>query len=514
MFNISTAIFRYISTHLDENERFTSETLPDDPNPAVPRPLGSEDAFYYTTDFPPNQEAAKATIKLLRAFLKHSTIENRQKLYKHLSSIPISTICDPFADEFGLEDNDEDVLELARALFYHANHREPFKFSLLLCATYGMDRIQEEEPEFWKDIVLAAHCEEFTFFFLFACRVCELAPQEEIWQIMSCTSGWGKVYAINEAECHNHEQQLWLIQNGVDITVDYPPLSVKLIRTSKLLNFLKSDALSYNSYKGATAIMNNLLVLLNNFPGHVLEENFNISSIDVYAHLDALMKAADKYCEAADDVLDIIGLSIGLRTLISNENWQQLTHNKAHLLLAECERIIYRKDWQEEINAKLIVNDEVNYDLCDIAYELDMDIWDRLFKYWCQHPLEIKLFPFLLAYETDNRSLTVISGIEKNISLYLERADDLLVPLRYLRTHPGEGEGIIRAALTSAFDWPRGIAAALLEEWGQEYLTPSMRETLWEARMLSLHPVVVARIDALLRGETFNIHALAEQMNR
>lgn len=505
---MSVALFRYISSHLDEKGYFTEPFLPDDPNPTVPRPFGSEDAFYYTTDFPPNKEGAKKTIKLLRAYLNSSTIENRQKLYKHLSSISVSTICDPFADEFGLEDDKKDVLEFARTLFYHANHREPLKFAIVLCGIYGMDRIQKDEPELWQDIVTAAHCEEFTFFFFFACRISELYPQEEIWQLLLCTNGWGKVYAINEIEDCTQEQQIMLIQNSLDITVEYPPLSIKLLRLSKLLNILREDNIAYETYKGAAAILSNLLRLINDFPAPVLEENFTISSIDVNAHFEAFLKKAVNYCDDPDDVLDIIGISIGLRNTISNENWQRFTPNQLHSLLAQCEHLIFQKNWSEEIDKNLIVNDEVNYSLCDLAYEIDLDIWDNLFKYWCQHPRELKLFPFLLAYEDDNRALTVISGIEKNIGLYMEKADDLLVPLRYLRSHPGQGEGIVTAALTSPYDWPRGIAAALLDEWGQEYLTPLIREKLWEARKLSMHPLVTARIDALLRGESFNLKAM------
>lgn len=511
---MSPAIFRYISSHLDDEGRFTESHLPDDPNPTVPRPFGSEDAFYYTTDFPSNQKGAKKTIKLLREYLKSSTIENRQKLYKHLSAISVSTICDPFADEFGLEDNDHDVLEFARTLFYQANHREPFKFALILFGIYGMDRIQKEDEGLWQDIVTSAHCEEFTFFFFFACRISEFYPDNEIWQIMGCTNGWGKVYAINEIKDCSKEQQIWLVQNAIDISVEYPPLAAQILRLSHLQDLLNEDTIAYETYKGAAAILSNMLRLLNDFPSTVLEENFTISSIDVYGHLEALLKHAAKYCDDPDDVLDIIGISIGLRTTISNENWQRFTPNQLHILLSECEYLIFQKDWPQEIANRLIENDAINYSLCDLAYELDIDIWDRLFKFWCQHPQEIRLFPFLLAYEDDNRALTVISGIERNITLYLENADDLLVPLRYLRSHPGDGQGIVIAALTSPYDWPRGVATSLLEEWGQECITPLLREKLWEARKLSMHPIVTARIDALLRGEVFNLQALTEHIGK
>ena len=80
-----------------------------------------------------------------------------------------------------------------------------------------------------------------------------------------------------------------------------------------------------------------------------------------------------------------------------------------------------------------------------------------------------------------------------------------MVPLRFLQKQPGKGVGIIIAALHSIYDWPRGVACMVLEEWGQEHLTPALRQALYTAQSLSNHPVVNARIEALLAGKKYKI---------
>lgn len=57
-----------------------------------------------------------------------------------------------------------------------------------------------------------AHCEEFTFAFLYSCRVTNFNPQNAIWELIRCTSGWGKVFSITDCHCRDEEDRLWLLQ--------------------------------------------------------------------------------------------------------------------------------------------------------------------------------------------------------------------------------------------------------------------------------------------------------------
>ena len=58
-------------------------------------------------------------------------------------------------------------------------------------------------------------------------------------------------------------------------------------------------------------------------------------------------------------------------------------------------------------------NGSVNYTTAEFAFELDIDIWERLFDYLKQHPLESALFPYLLGFENDERPQKVLTFIEK-----------------------------------------------------------------------------------------------------
>ena len=504
------SIFEYVKNNIDEEGHFTGEVLPDDPMPTVPRPLGAEDAYYYTTEVPPDIEGATQAVKLLKQHLTIPCLESKRRLYDHLCKIVVAGICDPFLEKFTADDLSPEAMELAEEYFYNCPHREPVKFSLLIFGLYGMANIKEKHPDLWQDLLTLARCEEFTFFFLYGCRITNYAPQEEIWQLLHCTNSWGKVYAINSANFNTPGKQQWLIENGYDITIEYPPLSVKMIIEGRLAEALQAEHIDYATYKGAGAILNNFLLLLNNFAPAVIEQNFNTTSIDLEQLLDNFLRHAKEYATSPEEILDIVALRIGLNTLVDTQNWYKLSANQCHTLIAACDKIIYQKDWQEEINATLITDEGVNYPLCDFAYELDIDIWQRLFSYFGEHPTEIQLLPYLLAFTGDERSKQVLDIVEKNIYQYLIDQNALLVPLRYLRNHPGEGIGIIIAALTSLYDWPRGIACMILDEWGSEHLTPALRHALHTAQGLSNHPVVNARIECLLTGKKHKVEDVVE----
>ena len=165
------------------------------------------------------------------------------------------------------------------------------------------------------------------------------------------------------------------------------------------------------------------------------------------------------------------------------------------------------------MQAQLFKEDgSVNYTTAEFAFELDIDIWERLFDYLKQHPLESALFPYLLGFENDERPQKVLTFIEKNINTYTQSETALLIPLKYLETHPGTGVPIVTAALTSIYDWPRGAASIILEVWGHEQLTPALRAALITARRLSQHPLITMRIDALLENKPFSVATMLEQL--
>lgn len=502
-------IYNYVINHLDEHGRFTAANLCDAINETIPRPLGAEDAFYYSTTMESTVKLAQKLAETLRKYIGDPGQKNRSALYNLLNDQIFATYCDPFIDSFPAEDMSIVALDLAKSFFYNAPKREQVKFALLLFGLYGMKNIMENEPELWQDILKLAHCEEFTFPFLLACRVSHFTPQSAVWELMRCTNGWGKVFAISDCKCHDITEQLWLLENGTDISVEYPPLSIKFIQETHLEDLLEEE-LTYEQYKNAVIIVGNYLIMLSQMPIKSIEDNFNITSINLNKLLTLILEQAQQHISHPDDILDIISYVETLRTLATAHNLRQLSQNQCHLLIAAFENIIYSKDMTGEITENLIKDDQVNYTLCDLAVELEMDIWPQLFDYWKKHPLETALFPYLLSYENDNRPHQVIKLINRHLPEYSIEANSLLVPLRYLSMYPGTGESIICSALTSIYDLPRVIACDTLEDWPQEFISTAIRDALIEGRRLSNNTIVTERLDCLLQGRKFDLKQFME----
>ena len=498
------AIYNYVIHHLDEHGRFTETTLCDALNETIPRPLGSEDAFYYSTTIESNIQLAQHLAESLRKYIAEPDQNKLSNIIKLLNEKPFAAYCDPFAEAFPAENMNIVAYELAKSFFYNGQRREQVKFALLLFGLHGMKDICAEEPELWHNMLTLAHCEEFTFPFLFACRISSFTPQTAVWELLHCTNGWGKVFAISDCKCQDIDEQLWLLENGTDISVEYPPLSIKFIQETHLEDLLE-EALTYEQYKSAVVIIGNYLILLNQTPIKQIEANFNIQSINLNKLLTLILEQAKQHVSHPEDMLDMISYAETLRSLADTDNLSQLSQNQCQLLIAAFENIIYSKDMTAEISTNLIKDDNVNYTLCDLAVEMETDIWPQLFEYLKKHPSEIALFPYLLSYENAGRPQQVLKFIIRHLPEYSIEADSLLVPLRYLSLHPGQGETIICAALTSIYDLPRGISCTVLEQWPPELITPAIHDALMAGRRLSNNDVVTAHIDCLLQGKKFNV---------
>ena len=462
------SIFAYVMDQLDENGIYQGGALIDDPTPSLPRPLGSDDAYIYTAEMPPDLPGAEAVCSMLLAY----------------------------ADE---------PSATAKAV----------KYAIVILAVFGLEKLRKEHSEnLWDDLVDLCRCEEFTFFLTFAYRINNIAPQDELWELVRSTRGWGRIFTLYDLECTTEEEEIWLLRHGCEIEIDYAPICLVVMRKGQLLHHLHKEQLDYKTYRGCLLIINNFIMMLDRYYiGNSDPTYIDISGIDSKTLISELLRHAERYDKTPADLIGIINISIGLQKLITDSNWAALPSNASHELVSRCEKLIYSRDWYEEVQAQLFKEDgSVNYTTAEFAFELDIDIWERLFDYLKQHPLESALFPYLLGFENDERPQKVLTFIEKNINTYTQSETALLIPLKYLETHPGTGVPIVTAALTSIYDWPRGAASIILEEWGHEQLTPALRAALITARRLSQHPLITMRIDALLENKPFSVATMLEQL--
>ena len=508
------SLYDYIQQHIDEDGFFTERTLPDGNDYVNIVEPGQTDAFYYTADMPSSTEDASILLKDLRAYLAEPNPSNHQKLYKHLKDMSMAEYADPFIASFDQDDMSENAFFLARRLLYNARHREPLKFALLLFGLYGMQHIEENDPELWRDLVTIAHCEEFTFAFLYSCRVTNYISQKAVWEILGCTKGWGKVFAIIDCQCPDADHRRWLLQNGPDIDVEYPPLSVKLIQATQLDKFLQQPVIDYPCYKSAIAILGNYMMLLLHYKPDAVRENYNLTDIDLYSMLKNILHHALYLSVEAEDMLDMVTLATSLRNMQEDNTLYSLTPNQVNELIAACDKMVYSTNWEPIINSHLFEGDQVNYQLADLAYELELDIWQQLYDFWLTHPMEYTLLPYLLSYEGGTRSDRVLARLTEQLPLYANDLHSLVVPLHYLRSHPGKGEPILCAALCSIYELLRSCACDVLEAWGPEYLSTTVKEAIYAAMRSSTDDLVQARLTAILQGRKLDIEAFLQRLKK
>ncbi|MGM9528676.1 MAG: hypothetical protein ACI3XH_01560 [Phascolarctobacterium sp.] len=508
------SLYDYIQQHIDEDGVFTEGTLPDGNDYVNIVEPGQTDAFYYTADMPSSDEDASIIIKDLRAYLASPSISTYQKLYNHLKEKCLAEYADPFIAAFDRDEVNETAFSLARRLLYNARHREPLKFAFLLFGLYSMQHIEEEDPELWRDLVTTAHCEEFTFAFLYSCRVTNYISQKAVWELLGCTKGWGKVFAIIDCRCPDDDHRRWLLQNGPDIDVEYPPLSVKLIQATQLDKFLAQPVIDYPCYKSAVAILGNYMMLLLHYKPEAVRENYNLTDIDLYGMLKNLLHHALYLSVEAEDMLDMITIATSLRNMQDDNALYSLTPNQVNELIAACDKMVYATNWEPIIASRLFEGDQVNYQLADLAYELELDIWQQLYDFWLAHPMEYTLLPYLLSYEGGNRSDRVLAHLTEQLPLYASDLHSLVVPLHYLRSHPGKREIILCAALSSMYELLRSCACDVLEAWGPDYLSQTIIDNIYAAMRSSTDDLVQARLIAILQGKKLDIEAFLQRLKK
>lgn len=383
------------------------------------------------------------------------------------------------------------------------------KYAIVLLAIFGLEKLRREHSDnLWDDLVNLCRCEEFTFFLTFAYRINNIKPQSELWELVRCTKGWGRIFTMYDIECASEEDEVWLLRHGCEIDIDYAPICLIVMRKGQITHHLAKKQLDYQTYRGCLLIVNNFVMMLDRY--YIGKNNpsyIDISGIDTVKLISEVLLHAERYADKPSELIGIINLSIGLQRLITESNWTALPANTCHELVGRCEKLIYSRDWQDEVQEQLFkVDGGVDYTIAEFAFEMDIDIWERLFAYLAQHPLESGLFPYLLGFENDDRP-------KKGTGFYRKKhqhlypvgngaTDTLKIPgspsrHRYPISSP--------AALTSIYDWPRGAASIILEEWGHEQLTPSLRQRSLPPAACSQHPLITMRIDAVTGKQAFNV---------
>lgn len=512
----STSLFTFVMEHIGRDGVYDETRLPDQKE--LPYTWGNEDAELFSPHEGPAIEMAKQEVSMcLKAWLTIPSAGNKEALYSLVLSTPMIMIFKSLSKELLKEKLSFELVKLADEWLHEAQHREVIKFAYLLCGVIGLDKIRTlYSRKLYDDLFKMAICEEFTLYLCMACYFSHIRPQQKVWYLLRHTNGWGKAITLSLADFNTEKQQMWLLMHGLELRIFWPPLAPLIIMGSKLPQRLQVPSCTYDFYKHAMNAISQYLLFLTPDEsqehykfGTLLPRQFNFSVLDL---ITDILRLAEPFMDNPKNITDVMSIAEWLRGVLADENWDLLEPNTCHLLLGKCEQIIYQRDWLPVINEKLFdENGVLDADVAELASGIDVDIWDRVYTYLCEHPNDHNAISFCLhPYHDEDlsdpdlpavtklRVQKIIDYINKNEIQLVKDDTSLSMVTSFLEDYSGSCASLLILALSSLSEPIRGIAALTLTHWDASDLTPAIKLALVKAQHLNQNFFTRLVIDTLL----------------
>ena len=512
------SLFPYVKKNIGVDGFYCGKDLPDriisssDPNFSLE--LGTTDAYLSMSSDIDNEKMQDDVYKKIMAFCEHSSAENEAQLYKTVCRCQCISYCETLIDSLAQEELPLKLVHLAENWLYNAPQREAVKFAIIICGIFNLDTMSRSyELDVKKDLMLLALCEEFTFYVIFALDMSNITTDDDLWEIISHTRGWGKIHAMESFTYDTVPKRDWLLSYGNDLSVAYPGIALLGIQEGHMLDFLQRPHLSSELYRGILKTLNNYVLFLIDYDSEN-ENDPELPFCDTYTLIKECLRHSVEYNETLEDVILLANLSQELKALAANENWQAISANNCHLLISTTEKLIFHKDWLPEISIKLVNEDDsINYLAISFSFAVKVDIRPKLMHLLKANPLRTELYAFLLLTRDKKKFNTVLNFARKHLNIYQNGEHTLDSLLLALSRKNGLGSEFVIAGLTSIYDSPRSYALNVLEGWDEEYITPEIKAALVRAKAMSQHPFLPLRIDALLKKDNLDLSGFISTLN-
>ena len=506
------SIFDFVKSNLDPDGFFNQEPLQDRAivtgDSEIFMDPGAADAFLAST----KQEAEQTAVigvqiyQGLKAYAEDPSAENASMLYMGISSTPCILYYDALVDALSEEKIPQPLWQLAREWLYKASSREAVKLAIVICGLYMLN--EQDLVVDWqlkKDLIVLSRCEEFTSFVIYALELSHQLDPDDLWDMIQHTMGWGKVVAMQSYDFTSPESRKWLVLHGCELVINYPAVSLLVFSKVNIAEVLAKPKLDHEEFQGLTHLFLNYLAFLLGFQQVDPPDMDKLPVVDLFSLLKKYLDHAQSFHTDLMDVAGLLNMAEGLRTMVEDAQWDALSMNQCHLLISSLEALIFSTDWLPKIKASLVDEyGEVNLVVVHMAYALGLDIHKELWSLLKKDPKRTELYEFLLETQDKRRFHRVLKFAREHRSEYLEDEYSLQPLLRALEEWPGEGQDIIAAALTSIYDSCRDTAIAVLEAWPDKNWSPAMRLALFKAREMAQHPLLMLRIDVLLKKRSMD----------
>ena len=279
------------------------------------------------------------------------------------------------------------------------------------------------------------------------------------WMLARRTYGRGRALTVAFLDCNTPSKKLWLLKNGMDLKIFWPPLTTIIILETDLESILQGPELDYDTYLAINKIL--IFYLLFIEPTDAMPEYsiavFSDAQTDIHlaSLLTNFLRHAKNHAKSPKELLEVFAIKDRLEQIAISENWQHITPNDCHLLISKCDELIYVKDWEPEITANLFTSKkELNGAIVNFAADLDIDVWHPVFNYLkthhadniaLQYPLNIEFEDEILI---DIRYRQVMLLVEKNLLHYIDTEAAFIPILQFLQYKPRGCSYYLRSSFT------------------------------------------------------------------
>lgn len=267
------AIVPFIEQEVARHGRIISDELPDDEyeyaegEEVLAPGLGD----YFREEVTPFY--VKALAKKLISQLDTPGEESRKKTYEMVLEEHVASYGNDLIEILEESKLDEQALQREALWFLEKGaHREIVKFGLSLLGMTNCEAHRE------KIISIALH-EEFTAYGIYALRAGTEYGNDDIFEILKLTKGWGKLAALKALDVRNEEMQDWLLTEGYKNEIKDDFLALTLANVAELDSVLEREQISREVYEGAAEVIRLLI-------GSKGEEN-----IDAYVYANRALTA-------------------------------------------------------------------------------------------------------------------------------------------------------------------------------------------------------------------------------
>ena len=232
-----SSLYQIIKDHLDQEGYFDPDLIEDqnfvDTYAVLFREPGTSDSYMASMPDRPQEEVGSVIAGALAAYAKNPDSKAEKELYASISSVPFIIYNDYLVDLLSTQEIPDALWNLCHRWLYHAFAPEVLKLAITVTGLHLLNEENLNEVErLHKDLMLLARCEELTSFVVYALELGHLLENEDLWEILTHTRGWGRVCAMSTYDFITPEEKHWLLLHGCDLTVDYPAVALLVIEKS------------------------------------------------------------------------------------------------------------------------------------------------------------------------------------------------------------------------------------------------------------------------------------------